>query len=395
MVPCSVVFAHRLLLLAETFPPSVGGIEAYLSGLWSALPPASSFVVAATRAGDRTFDAQQRYPVTRAAAAGWTYPRWRGFWRAARAVVPRARIEAVVCGKALFEGRVALRLQQEFALPFVVCTYGMEIPVWLKGRKTRADLTQVLRAAARVVVINEPTKRLLGTLGVPDQRLVKIYPGVAENFFQPVDDAVSFRERYGLIGKRVIVSVARLVPRKGQPVLLAAFPLILRAFPRAHLLLVGDGPERRSLEAQVARRGLVSAVTFLGAVPDADVRRAFAVAEVFALTPLDDPTDPEGFGMVYLEAAAGGLPAVGTLAGGVPESVLDGETGLLVPPADATATASALIRLLTNAPLRARLAVAARARANREFHWKGRALLWQGVVASLLGEAGAAVRNRR
>lgn len=379
-------FTHRLLLLTERYPPEVGGIQAYLSGWWSALPPASSFVVAKTQAGDRAWDRQQSYRIARAATQAWTYPRWRPAWQAARLLIRDEEIEAVVCGKALFEGRAALRLKAEFNIPYVVCTYAMEIPAWLKREKTKRDLLRVLHGAGRVVVINEQTKRVLRSFGVSERALVKIYPGVSEAFFQSVGGAEAFRARHRLAGQRVIVSVARLVERKGLALLLDALPSVLRSVPGTHLLVVGDGPERAALEAQTERLGLTGAVTFLGEIPNDEVRRALAIAEVFALTPLDRADDPEGFGVVYLEAAAAGRTAVASRAGGVPEAVLDGRTGLLVPPGDPAATAGALIRILTDDALRDRLAAAAKARADREFHWPGRAFLFQGMVHAMLTE---------
>ncbi len=380
------MFQHRLLLLAESFPPSIGGIQAYLSGLWGALPSEQSFVVAAPQRGDAAWDARGAYRVVRAPTRAFFYPRWRTFWQAARHLVTGERIEAVVCGKALFEGRAAQRLQREFGLPYVVCTYAMEISAWLEAQKTRHDLHRVLEGAARVLVINDQTKRELRRFGVPERKLVKLYPGVADPFFHVPDGVETFRARHRLSGKRVITSVGRLVPRKGHRVLVAAFPQVLREVPGAHLLIVGDGPERAALARDVEDRGLVGAVTFLGAVPEDDVRRALAVADSFALTPLDDPQNPEGFGIVYLEAAAAGKPSVGTRVGGVPEAVLDGQTGMLVPPSDPAATGAALVRVLTDAGLRQALGAAARARADKEFHWPGRALVFQGMIAAMLTE---------
>lgn len=316
----------------------------------------------------------------------WTFPRWKRAWQAARRLIQREKIEAVVCGKALFEGRAGLRIQAECGIPFVVCTYAMEIPRWLSGRKTRRDLRAVLAGASRVVVINEQTKRQLSAFGVPEAKLVKIYPGVAEEFFAAPSSVEEFRIKHGLAGKRVIASVARLVPRKGMDVLVESFARVLRSVSGVHLLIVGDGPERGELETLVRERGLTGAVTFLGAVSSDDVRRATACAEVFALTPRALPHDPEGFGIVYVEAAALGKTSVASSAGGVPEAVLDEVTGLLVPPDDADATARALVRVLEDENLRTRLAKAARTRAEKEFHWAGRTFLFQGMVHAMLTE---------
>lgn len=380
------VFEHRLLLIAEAFPPSIGGIQSYLAGLWGAFPPAQSFVVAAQQPGDQVWDAAQPYRVTRVSTRAWAYPRWRPALQAARAIVHRERIEAVVCGKALFEGRAALRLQEEFGVPFVVCTYAMELETWRRHARYQRQLRAVLARARKVLTINEQSQALLRRLGVAEQRLVKLYPGVAEDAFAAPSGIEEFRDRLGLRGKRVITAVGRLVPRKGFAVLINAFAELQRAVPTSHLLIVGDGPLRTALADRVAERSLGGAVSFLGDVPPDELRRAVSVAEVFALTPIDDPRDREGFGIVYTEAAALGKPVVASRTGGIPEAVLDEQTGLLVPPGDVAATAAALVRLFREPELRKRLGAAARARADKEFHWRGRALVFQGMIHALLAE---------
>ncbi len=380
------MFEHRLLLLTEMFPPARGGVQAYLAGLWGELPPKTSWVVVSPQRGDNAWDASQRYSVARVPMGAWTYPRWRPAWQAAREIVRRERIEAIICGKALFEGRAALRLHEEFHVPFIVCTYAMEIPVWLGTAKTRRDLRAVLQDAARVLVINEQTKQVLRTFGVPEGKLVKLYPGVAEEFFAVPPDAGVFRSRFGLDGKRVIVSVARLVPRKGLDVLIRAFAEVRRSVTNAHLLIAGDGPERDHLALLIREAHQGDSVTLLGEVSPDDLRGILAVAEFFALTPKDLPNDPEGFGIVYLEAAAAGKTSIGSSAGGVPEAVLDGTTGLLVPPDDGAATARAMRRLFENGDLLRRLQENARSRAEKEFRWKGRAFLFQGVVHAVVSE---------
>lgn len=376
------MFEHRLLLLTEVFPPSVGGIQAYLHGLFGALPAEHAFVVAASQSGDRAWDRGQPYRTVRVPMQSWTFPRWKKAWQAARHLIQREKIEAVVCGKALFEGRAARKLQEEFHVPYVVCTYAMEISRWLEREKTRRDLLEVLRSAGRVVVINEGTKRLLRTLNVPERKLVKIYPGVAEEFFSAPSGVDEFRTLHRLVGKRVVVSVARLVPRKGIDVLLESMGKVLRSVPDAHLLIVGGGPEHGRLSRMVRERGLQRVITFLGEASVDDVSRALACADIFALT----PRNLEGFGIVYLEAAATGKTSIGSRTGGVTEAVLDGVTGLLVPPDDADAAARALVRVLEDENLRTRLAKAARTRAEKEFHWPGRTFLFQGMVHAMLTE---------
>ncbi len=391
------MFRHRLLLFTEVFPPDVGGIQHHLAGQWAALPPPTSFVIAPAGPGAEAWDREQPYRIVRTVMRGWTYPRWRPALTTLRQIVREVQPEVLVCGKALFEGRAALRLQRDISLPFVVMTYAMELKTWLSGWKTRRDLLLVLQHAARIVVINRETRQILLDHGVPDRQIVKIFPGVDAAFFEPPANARAVREDLALDGpfpggesrrggKRVIITVCRLVPRKGVDVLLRALPTILLKIPQVVLLVVGDGPERTALQRLAAALGLTSSVRFLGRVSRADLLKTLRLGDVFALTPREIGNDIEGFGMAYIEAAAAGLPAVASRSGGVPEAVLDGVTGLLVPPDDPPETAQALLRLLLNGELRARLAAAARARAQNEFPWPRRAILFQGMVESLLLE---------
>jgi glycosyltransferase involved in cell wall biosynthesis len=157
---------------------------------------------------------------------------------------------------------------------------------------------------------------------------------------------------------RVVGTIGRLVPQKAIHVLLDATPALLRADPATRVLVVGDGPLRGALEAQASRLGIADAVTFAGY--QEDVVSAYAAMDVFVL-----PSRDEGFGLVFLEAMAVGVPVVGTRVIGSEDAVDDGATGLLVPYADAPALAQAVRRLLDDAELRCRLRDTAAERVQR------------------------------
>lgn len=381
------MFRRRLLLLTEDYPPAIGGVQSYLSGLWRHLPADASTVITQEHPDAAAWDVTQPYTIVRTPMRGWTYPRWRPSLSALERVVAEVRPEAIVCGKALFEGRAVRALRKKTPMPYVVMTYAMEVATWLRRWKTRADLHAVLADASRVLVINEQTKRLLHTHGVPDAKLVKMYPGVDDEFFERPASVDEFRARHGLQDKRVLVTTCRLVSRKGVDVVLESLPALLREIPQLVYLMIGDGPKRERLQAQAERLGIASHVRFLGRTSPDDLRSALNVADVFVLTPRTEGADSEGFGIVYLEAAAAGVCSLGTRAGGVPEAVLHNETGLLVPENDSTAVTSELRRLLTDTDLRTRLAAAAKKRAEKEFRWPQRALLFQGMMEAVMTEA--------
>jgi glycosyltransferase involved in cell wall biosynthesis len=165
---------------------------------------------------------------------------------------------------------------------------------------------------------------------------------------------------------------------KGQTFLLRAWPAVLEGEPRALLLLAGDGPDEGALTAQAAALGLGRSVRFLGFRQD--VPSLLACAEVLVLPSLN-----EGFGMVLVEAMAMGKPVVASAVGGVPEVVLDGQAGLLIPPADPRALAAAILRLLADPRAARRMGEAGRERARESFSRKAFLQAHRDLYGELLG----------
>ncbi|MEK7556897.1 MAG: glycosyltransferase family 4 protein [Patescibacteria group bacterium] len=366
----------KVLLLAENWKPRVGGIERYLEGITGALSE-QGFQVEVVAPKNRRFF----WPVVKPA---WL-PLFIFLWRKAK----RNEFQVLLCGKALFEGLVGYYLKKRLGIPFIVFTYAMEIDVWQKDDVTWRKLVRVLKGADRVVYINEVTKKRLQELGVRDEQLLKVQPGVS------IQDTVSSKQ---YAGKRYVLSVGRLIQRKGFDTLIEAISQLDQTrFGDVELWIAGDGPDKKRLmdlaEAEylirsatelaspsqgeapllTKERSIGDRVRFLGQVPDEELQRLYAGAEVFALTPRNLAGDIEGFGIVYLEAALHSVPAVATKVGGVSEAVIQEETGILVEPDSPAAVAVALSRLLANREQRDRLGNQARLRVQEEFTWTKRA----------------------
>jgi len=203
--------------------------------------------------------------------------------------------------------------------------------------------------------------------------------GIDLGLFHPQDPKSELVSQYGLAGSQVIVTVARLVPRKGIDQVIRALPWLTKALPRLRYLVVGDGAQRGMLEALARDCGVADRVVFVGEVPLAEVPAHLALGEVFVMPNRRMPDgEDEGFGLVFLEANAVGLPVLGGRAGGVPEVVRDGETGLLVNGEDVAAVTSALLRLLTDESLRVRLVAGGLATAAGAA-WAGRGAAFRAV----------------
>ena len=355
------------LLLTPDFPPGTGGgIELVMERLAAGLRAIEVQVVTLGRAGDRSFDARQPFPVTRVGAqrernkAAVALLNARGLLAGGR-----ARPDVLICGHAVVAPATAA-LRSFLRRPSLQYVHAEEF----RDRPRVAAFA--VRRADRVVAVSGYGESLALGAGVERERVRRVHPGVE---FAPPCDARK-RER------PTIVTVSRLRDReKGHDVLLRALPLIRRHVPEVEWIVIGEGPLRSELEATARSVGLEDAVRFLGAVPDAERNAWLARSHVFALPNYAG----EGFGIVFLEAAACGLPVVAGAVGGALDAVADGDTGLLVDARDQRAVADAIQRLLLDPERAACMGRAGAARARR-FTWEAHV----GQVERLLLELHAA-----
>jgi len=344
----------KIWVLAENWHPRQGGIENYLSGITEELRKAHEVTVITAPAPHGAQVDDPPYIVREKFFSPLVWPRWKPL---VRRLARREKPDLIICGKALAEGRIARQL----GVPYIVCTYSMEIHTWLGGGRTARQLRAVLEGATAVLHINDGMKDVLVGAGAAVDHLHKVLPGVHERFLRDISPALleATIRHYG-ISSPYILSVGRLVPRKGHDLLIEAFAQLdqLR-HGTVQLVIVGSGPEEEQLR-KIAQKNMVTKnVRFLSEVPDKQLPALYAAADIFALTPHDNAQDQEGYGMVYVEAAAMGTPAIGTAVGGVPEAVISGTTGILVEPS-VTAVTKALDELLANTTMREHLGDAAR-----------------------------------
>jgi glycosyltransferase involved in cell wall biosynthesis len=262
------------------------------------------------------------------------------------------------------DGLIALPLAERLGIPLVTTLHGFEIgrrplPMLLSGRLSwiRYALLKrrLIERGDRFLAVSDAVRTRAVAAGYPAERIFTLRNGVDTDFFSPSPETPD---------PGLILHVGRLVEKKGTRLLLYA----LRAVPKGKLVIIGDGPERRSLEEQARRLGIAHRVRFLGQLPPGSVRdwmrRAWLLA-VPSVTARDG--DSEGLPTVLCEAAATGLPVVASIHSGVPEAVAADRTGLLVIEGDVDGLANAIAALLGNPRLRARMAPAARRLAEDRF----------------------------
>jgi phosphatidyl-myo-inositol dimannoside synthase len=251
-------------------------------------------------------------------------------------------------------------------------------------------LRRVARGLDGVGVISEFTRHAVAPWMAEHTRLYEIQPGVDTAVFTPDADGSAVRERHGIApDEPLVVCVSRLVPRKGQDALVEAWPSVRSRVPGARLLLVGTGPFEDRLRARPAALGLdPTAVLFAGAVPWSELPAHYVAADLFAMpcrTRLGG-LDVEGLGIVYLEAQACGVPVVAGLSGGAPESVIPGETGLVVHGGAVPEVATAIADLLRDPDRLAAMGKAGRAHVEAHHSWDTVAARLEGLLEQLAGQ---------
>jgi len=368
------------LLITDTFLPRIGGRENYYHHLFSRFESKLVIVTPDKTGNYQQFDQEYVLPVVR---AGDLSQKWFVWGRPGRIQWLRTlvkicwddQIDVTHCGLVLPDGLSGWLLQKTLGKPYIIYTHGKEILEHQNHPRWGKYMQVALASASRVVCNSHYTGEILKQVGVAPEKIVRICPGVdAKQWTADIesDRMAAMRQQYALSDQPIILSVGRLIERKGHDKVIESLPLVLSQFPDAVYLIVGDGPERSRLENLRDRLGLQNSVRFTGAVSDTDLLAFYKLATLFAMISRQPPNshEVEGFGIVYLEANVSGLPVVAGRSGGVPDAVVEGETGYLVDPFSPEAIASAIIRLLENPQLCAQLAHYGRERAIKEFSWE-------------------------
>jgi phosphatidylinositol alpha-1,6-mannosyltransferase len=359
----------KVLLVTNDFPPRPGGIQSFLHGLVARMPADDVVVYTSRWRGWEEWDATQPYTVVREdTSVLLPAPSVR---RRAVALMAEHGCDAVWFGAAAPLGLLAPALRRAGAHRIVATTHGHEVG-WAAVPAARQLLRRIAGDVDVMTYLGSYTQaRLARALGRRADRLQRLTPGVDAQMFRPGLGA-ELRASLSLSDRPVIVCVSRLMPRKGQDVLIRALPAVQRAVPGATLLLVGGGPSRARLESLASSTGVASSVVFTGSVPWAELPAYYGAGDVFAMpcrTRLGG-LDVEGLGIVFLEAAACGLPVVAGDSGGAPDAVLDGETGYVVHGGSAQAVADRLESLLTDPRHAADMGERGRSWVSDEWSWE-------------------------
>lgn len=375
----------RHLLVTNDYPPKIGGIQNYLWELWRRLPADDVVVHTTPYEGADEFDAAQAHAIIRSAEP-WLLPQPVLVARVNR-LIAEHDAQLVVLDPAVPVGLIGPHLD----VPYGVVLHGAEVTIPGRIPGSRQLLNRVLRGASGVISAGryaaDEAARSLRTELPP---CTVIPPGVDADRFRPLDAATraAVRHRYGVgPDQPLIVSVSRLVPRKGMDTLITASVQLRREFPDLAVLIAGRGRDSGRLQGLIDDAG--APVTLLGRLPEPELIELYGAGDVFAMLCRSrwGGLEQEGFGIVFVEAAAAGVPQVAGRSGGAHEAVVHGETGLIVDdPTDASAVAATLGELLRHPERRQQMAAAARERAVADFDYDRLAARLGAAVDAMAGE---------
>jgi phosphatidylinositol alpha-1,6-mannosyltransferase len=358
----------RTLLVTNDYPPRVGGIQRTLEALVRHLPPGRVSVLCPDWDGAAAFDRAAPSPVLRQPERFlWPTPETAGRVREA---VAATGAEVVLFGATYPLGLLGPGLAAR-GTPYLSAAHGFEY--WLSIAPGAHALMRLATArAARVPVMCSAFIARVVRTAVPEGVPVSVmYPGADTEAFRPDLPVEDLRERHGLGNRRVVVCVSRLVARKGQDVLIRGMASIRRRVPDATLVVVGGGPYRTALERMAQELAPPGSVVFTGQVSEEDLPRYYRLGDVFAMPCRDrlGGFEVEGWGNVFIEAAACGRPVVVGDSGGAREALVDGETGILVRGNRVREVADAVAGLLADPARAEAMGRAGRARVERDHTW--------------------------
>ncbi|HEX9063716.1 MAG TPA: glycosyltransferase family 4 protein [Streptosporangiaceae bacterium] len=367
----------KVLIVTNDFPPRRGGIQSFVHALASRLPDGQVVVYAPAWDGAAEFDTRQPFPVIRhPTSLMLPVP---SVVRRATAILREHGCDTVLFGAAAPLGLIAPALRRAGARRIVGLTHGHEAG-WASLPGARTLLRRIGEHTDVLTYLGEYFRVRLARALTPEAaaRMVRLAPGVDNTVFRPGAGGTAIRQRLGIGGHvPIVLCVSRMVPRKGQDTLIAAWPQVLAGLSARGtgsspvLVLAGDGPYAGRLRKLASQHQVTGSVIFTGPVPWEDLPAYYDAATIFAMPcrTRRGGLDVEGLGIVYLEASATGLPVIGGDSGGAPDAILPGETGYVVGGRDVSALAARLTELLSDPGAAAAMGEKGIAWVDREWRW--------------------------
>ncbi len=365
----------KILIITLEFPPQIGGIATYVDQIASGFDPEGVIVIAPKDPATEEWDKTRKYRILRKNMLfpKFIWPRWiPALWHTYR-IVKKEEIKVIFVQHMLPLGYAAVLVKKLFKIPFLVFSHGTDFILATNKRRKTFFSSFVFKSSEQVITNSQSLKRRFN-LRLPkfSDKTTILYPCPDQDLFiEPSTEELNdIKHRFALSGKKVILSISRIVDGKGFPHLLSAIKEIVKTDPNIVWLVIGDGPKKELFLDLVQKNNLQNIVRYIGNVPHKDLKVYYYTADIFALLTHPDHGFEEGLGLVFLEAAAAGIPVVAGKSGGVEEGVSHMYTGIVVDTYQHDQAVNAIATLLENKEFADRLGRQARERVKAHFNWQ-------------------------
>jgi phosphatidylinositol alpha-1,6-mannosyltransferase len=375
----------NILVITNDFGPRTGGIETFVMGLLERIVDHKVVVFTSQQGDTSEYDKQwfKKFGVQVIRDRSKILLPSLRVAKRAKEIAQMHNIEVVVFGAAAPLALMAPKLRKAGVKKIIALTHGHEV-WWARIFPFNLAMKRIGNSVDHLTYLGEFTRQAISrSLSQKSiDSMVKIAPGIDTFHFSPQADATQRRTELGLESKKIIISVGRLVHRKGQDKLIQAFPTIVREIPNAHLLIVGEGPYRAHLEKLVEKLSLKANVTFVGRIFYNDLPSYLSASDVFVMPSRSRffGLEVEGLGIVYLEASACAIPVVAGVSGGAPDAVQEGITGLCVDGTNIGQIAEAVIHICSDSKRATKMGLAGRNWVIEQWQWE----IWSKQFNSLL-----------
>jgi len=362
-----------LLMITTEFLPVRGGIGNYsfqVARNLASTSPQKVLVLTTRMKGAKEFDRHQQFAIYRAGGDHLRYLKIVPLLLKLLILRRCFNIQHILATSWIYAGILGWLSNRLWGISYSLLVHGLEVAKYQGIPFIERLMRAVLNRSSLIFAISHYTKACLEELGIDGERIKVVYGGVDPEAFRPGLDTSQLKKRYSLEDKRVILTVGRLVKRKGHALVIEALPLLLKEVPDLVYLIVGDGPERPRLKCLAERLKVSSNVMFATQVEDEMLPYYYNLCQLMVMVNRKIGKDVEGFGLVFLEANACGKPVIGGRNGGVVDAVVDGHTGLLVSESDKEAVARAILTLLQDEAYARKLGENGRQRVLKELNWQ-------------------------
>ena len=370
----------KILLITMEYPPMQGGVGNYYFNLVQNLSNVEVAVLINEEIPNNKLPISKKFQITnsqfqifrRIFFYKYFWPKWIKLFFEVRKLVKKEKPDLIWVGQVLPVGTVAFFIKKFLKVPYFASVHGMDIMLPQKSLRKEKLMMRVLKSAVFITANSEFTKKQLLNLEMEDGKIEVVYPcsHVSRNAYHVTDEKINeIRNGLGLQNKQILLTVGRLVERKGQDKVIEAMSQLVKEFPNLMYLIIGNGPEAGNYKFQITNNKLQDKIKIISNVSDEKLPIFYQLADIFIMPARNIAGDVEGFGIVYLEAGSFGLPVIAGRSGGAKESVIDGQNGILVNPESVVEIKDSIKKLLKDDNLRNKLGEQGRIR-SAEFKWE-------------------------